>query len=67
MTTRKKGDKWISYRGVSMLTELSETTIRRLVAADDFPIPVRVGKSIRFVKREVMNWMEQMENRRQSA
>lgn len=67
MTTRKKGDKWLTYFDVEKLTTLSETAIRRLVATDKFPLPVTITGRKVFVKREVLAWMDQQENKRRSA
>ncbi len=64
MTTRTKGDKWLTYDQVVYLIKLSQRTIDRRVAADKFPIPVKNGGRKVFVKREVLAWMETQENRR---
>ena len=34
--------RWLSYRGVRETTSLSESTIRRLVAAGRFPAPEEI-------------------------
>lgn len=34
--------RWLSYRGVTEETSLSESTVRRLIAAGKFPTPVEV-------------------------
>lgn len=67
MTTRTKGDKWLSYDQVIYWTKLSRRTIDRLVAADKFPLPVKNGGRKVFVKREIFTWMETQENRRKAS
>lgn len=34
--------RWLSYRGATEFTSLSESTIRRLIAQGKFPRPVEV-------------------------
>ena len=67
MTTRTKGDKWLSCDEVVYLTTLSRRTIDRLVAAGKFPVPVtNAGRKV-FVKREINGWMEAQENLRKAS
>ena len=48
----------VSYRGAIKMTSLGERTIRRLVAAGDFPEPVRLTpRRMAFVKSEVAAWI----------
>ncbi len=64
MTTRTKGDKWLTYDQVVYLIKLSQRTIDRRVAAGKFPIPVtNEGRKV-FVKREIDAWMDAQENMR---
>ena len=51
-------DEMVSYRGAIKMTSLGERTIRRLVAAGDFPEPVRLTpRRLAFVKSEVAAWI----------
>jgi len=36
--------RWLSYRGVTEVTSLSESTVRRLVGEGRFPAPVEVTR-----------------------
>lgn len=48
----------VSYRGAIKMTSLGERTIRRLVAAGDFPQPVRLTpRRLAFVRGEVAAWI----------
>jgi predicted DNA-binding transcriptional regulator AlpA len=53
--------RWLSYRGATELTSLSESTIRRLIAEGKFPRPVDVtqGRKV-FDSEAVAEAMERL-------
>jgi predicted DNA-binding transcriptional regulator AlpA len=60
--------RWLSYRGVTETTSLSESTIRRLVAEDKFPKPEEVteGRKV-FDEAAVVAAMEKLLAERRGA
>ena len=51
-------DSFMTMREVMEVTKLSRSTIYRLTAADGgFVKPKKIGKSVRFLRSEVLAWM----------
>jgi excisionase family DNA binding protein len=53
----KDGELLLSYKGLTALTGYSEATIRRMTKARLIPF-VRIGRSVRFPKDDILNWIE---------
>ena len=47
--------RWLSYRGVSDLTSLSESTIRRLIGEGKFPEPEEVTEGRKVFDAELVS------------
>lgn len=43
---------------VADMCKVSPETIRRLADAGAMPRPVRLGRSVRFRRKEILNWIE---------
>ncbi|MCG3773610.1 MAG: hypothetical protein JW395_0419 [Nitrospira sp.] len=51
-------DQLLRATEVANLLGIAERTLSRLVKAGEFPMPTRIGNSVRFSRAEVMKWLE---------
>ncbi len=52
-------ERLLNERQVAELVGVSRSTLRRMVLANEFPRPIRIGKrAIRWRKSEVLEWMD---------
>jgi excisionase family DNA binding protein len=69
MEIEDKDEKYLSkyttftIKDVSKILRLSEVTIFRFLKKPDFIPSFRVGGSIRFIKEDVLNWMDEQKTR----
>lgn len=57
-------DKLISLKAVAQRLSLSTRAVYRLIAAGDFPKPVKVGGSTRFYESDLASYLENLKNKR---
>ena len=51
-------ERLLNEREVAELIGVSKSTLRRMVSANEFPKPIRIGKrAIRWRKSEVLEWL----------
>lgn len=49
----------LNERQVAELVGVSKSTLRRMVSANEFPKPIRIGKrAIRWRRSEVLEWID---------
>ena len=62
--TRK--DDPLDILGMKELTgvlEVSVNTVKRLIREENFPEPIKVGKSLRWFRDDVLKWLRNKERR----
>jgi len=50
---------FLKLKAVAVETSIGASTLEKMVARGDFPKPVKIGGSNRWVASEVSNWIEQ--------
>jgi excisionase family DNA binding protein len=58
-----KQDHLITIRDVSSRLNLSTRAVYRLIAAGEFPRPVKVGGATRFYASDLENFLQSLKNR----
>jgi len=58
------GEKLLSVKKVAEIVDLSVRQIWRLVAAQDFPQPVRIGNSRRWVLSDIQTYLDKLKRAR---
>lgn len=63
------GESLVALKTVKAITQLSHTSIYKLmrVAESRFPSPIKIGKSTRWSRREIDEWIEARLRERKSA
>lgn len=55
-------DQLVDMRFLTKLTGLTDKWFYKLIKDDDFPKPVKLGRSSRWLKSEVENWLQERIN-----
>ena len=55
-------DQFIDMKFITQLTGLSDKWFYKLIKDGDFPKPVKLGRSSRWLKSEVENWLQERIN-----
>jgi excisionase family DNA binding protein len=50
-------EEFLTVKEVIAMTRLSRTTISALVTRDEFAKPRKIGRAVRFLRSDVVEWM----------
>lgn len=51
-------DQFVDMKFITRLTGLSDKWFYKLIQDDEFPKPIKLGRSSRWLKSEVENWLQ---------
>lgn len=52
-------DQFVDMKFICSLTRLTDKWFYKLIQEDEFPKPIKLGRSSRWLKSEVENWLQQ--------
>ncbi|MEY0836172.1 helix-turn-helix transcriptional regulator [Providencia alcalifaciens] len=51
-------DQFVDMKFITRLTGLSDKWFYKLIQDDEFPKPIKLGRSSRWLKSEIENWLQ---------
>ncbi|EPR6390982.1 helix-turn-helix transcriptional regulator [Providencia stuartii] len=58
MKTELLNDKLVDIKFITQLTGLTDKWFYKLIQEGEFPRPIKLGRSSRWLKSEVENWLQ---------